>query len=286
MTVNLLSSVAEFLDSTLSFRADHIYETNIISSVAQSVADGSRTYEKYFWWKVTNPSGKVIGIAMRTAPHGILLSSMSKDAAQDLASEVAKVDDDLPGIGGPIKSVRDFLEGYRANGSAGSKRDIEIAGRELLYILEELISPNIDGAMYTVTGNELPKLLEWLMDFAIEAGILMHGARETAEDGLRRNSYRWWIVDGEIVSLAGYAPLVQVPGGVVARIGPVYTPPEQRRRGYAGVLTAALSRELLNSGAKVMLHTDAKNQTSNGVYQRIGYVKIGENERVSFVKVS
>ncbi|MBC7462892.1 MAG: GNAT family N-acetyltransferase, partial [Actinobacteria bacterium] len=69
-----------------------------------------------------------------------------------------------------------------------------------------------------------------------------------------------------------------------APTGPVYTPPIERRRGYAGALTATLSNELRNGGAKLMLYTDAGNPTSNGVYQKIGYVKLAENERVSFVQ--
>jgi len=83
--------------------------------------------------------------------------------------------------------------------------------------------------------------------------------------------------------MAGHAPIVKVPGGSIARIGPVYTPPERRRHGYAGALTAELSKHLLNKGAKVMLFTDAKNPTSNSVYQKIGYRKIRDNMRISFV---
>ena len=58
----------------------------------------------------------------------------------------------------------------------------------------------------------------------------------------------------------------------VARIGPVYTPPDQRRRGYAGAVTVAVSQLAADRGAEqVVLFTDLANPTSNALYQRIGY---------------
>ena len=61
------------------------------------------------------------------------------------------------------------------------------------------------------------------------------------------------------------------PAFGVARIGPVYTPPEQRRKGYAGAAVAQVSQLFLDAGARVCLYTDQANPTSNGIYQAIGY---------------
>jgi ribosomal protein S18 acetylase RimI-like enzyme len=283
MKVSLHDSATEFLNLTFEFRAATPFETNIISSVAQSVADGSRTYDAYFWWTVSDTDEKVIGIAMRTAPHGALLSPMPKEAIQKLAAAIAIHDDFLIGVGGPREVVWTFLDAYPRTQSAGSSRGFEIVGEELLYILEDLHFPNVIGEMKVADKSEYQRLYEWVTTFGEEAGVYMHEVHDALEDGLRRKSLHWWIVDGEIVSMAGHAPIVEVPGGSIARIGPVYTPPEQRRRGYAGALTAALSNQLMKKGAKVMLFTDAKNPTSNSVYQKIGYRKIRENMRITFV---
>jgi predicted GNAT family acetyltransferase len=69
------------------------------------------------------------------------------------------------------------------------------------------------------------------------------------------------------VHLTGANP----PAFGVARIGPVYTPPEHRRRGYAGAAVAQVSQLLRDAGARVCLYTDQANPTSNGIYQAIGY---------------
>jgi predicted GNAT family acetyltransferase len=56
------------------------------------------------------------------------------------------------------------------------------------------------------------------------------------------------------------------------RIGPVYTPPDYRGRGYASACTAALSQQMLYAGYQYcFLYTDLSNPTSNRIYQNIGY---------------
>ena len=60
------------------------------------------------------------------------------------------------------------------------------------------------------------------------------------------------------------------PTGI--RIGPVYTPPEHRRRGYATTLVADQSAWLLEQGHRAcFLYTDLANPTSNRIYVEIGY---------------
>ena len=86
-------------------------------------------------------------------------------------------------------------------------------------------------------------------------------------------------VDGTPVSLAGFGGTT--PNGI--RIGPVYTPPESRRRGYATALVAAMTRMLLEGGrAFCFLYTDLANPTSNSIYQRIGYRQVGEADQYVF----
>src|SRR6478735_1448343 len=75
-------------------------------------------------------------------------------------------------------------------------------------------------------------------------------------------------VVGATVSMGGYGG--STPNG--GRIGPIYTPPELRRRGYASALTAELTQMLLDRGRRFcFLFTDLANPTSNSIYQQIGY---------------
>jgi predicted GNAT family acetyltransferase len=89
-----------------------------------------------------------------------------------------------------------------------------------------------------------------------------------------------WEDDGETVSFAGWGG--RTPNGI--RVGPVYTPPELRGRGYATAVTADLSRRLLASGRRFcFLYTDLANPTSNAIYERIGYRRVCESAEFRFV---
>ena len=61
------------------------------------------------------------------------------------------------------------------------------------------------------------------------------------------------------------------PAFGVARVGPVYTPNEQRGRGYASAAVAEVSQRILAGGARACLFTDQANPISNRIYEALGY---------------
>jgi hypothetical protein len=63
----------------------------------------------------------------------------------------------------------------------------------------------------------------------------------------------------------------------VIRIGPVYTPPGLRRRGYASACVAAVSQAQLDAGRRFcFLFADIANRTSVHVYETIGYAPVSD----------
>ena len=98
--------------------------------------------------------------------------------------------------------------------------------------------------------------------------------RATGDAGL------WlWEDGGGPVSLSGYGG--STPNGI--RIGPVYTPPEHRGRGYATSLVTQQSHWLLGARRSFcFLYTDLDNPTSNALYRRIGYRMVAEAREVRF----
>jgi len=74
---------------------------------------------------------------------------------------------------------------------------------------------------------------------------------------------------------------MRTPNGV--RIGPVYTPPEERGHGYASGLTAAASQWNLDQGRRFsFLYTNLANETANHIYQAIGYERVTDALMVRF----
>ena len=94
-----------------------------------------------------------------------------------------------------------------------------------------------------------------------------------------RGLYLWVDGAGQPVTMVGY----QGPTPHGMRIGPVYTPPAQRRKGYASACTAAVTQYLLDGGRQFcFLFTDLANPTSNHIYQEIGYQPVVDVEMYSF----
>src|SRR4029077_6611367 len=88
-----------------------------------------------------------------------------------------------------------------------------------------------------------------------------------------------WQDADAVVSLAA----VSAPAVGVARVGPVYTPPGLRRRGYGAAVTAHAPATALAAGAEhVVLYTDLANPTSNSIYQKIGFVPDHDAEDRAF----
>jgi len=266
-----------FLAATEGFRGTEPVLTNVIGSVAESVAAG-RVYPAEFWYAVLDDDGSVIGCAIRTAPWFLSLSPMSAEAARALAAAVQVADPAVPGVTGP----EDVAEVVIA--ALGRQADTHLDFREHVQVVNTLMPPSrpIDGTWRRGTVDDTDLLLAWLEEFSAEVGLPAFDLPGAVAGRLADDAYRIWTVDGAPVSLAGHASLVQTPAGPVARIGPVFTPSHLRGRGYASAVTAALTQELMQRCAVVMLFTDAANPTSNAVYARLGYEIVADVVEVSF----
>jgi predicted GNAT family acetyltransferase len=89
-----------------------------------------------------------------------------------------------------------------------------------------------------------------------------------------------WEVDGTPVSMA----MLRAPAADVSRIGPVFTPRDQRGHGYGSAVTAAAADLAHRSGTPdVVLFADLANPTSNAIYQRIGFEAVADSIRIDFV---
>lgn len=285
MNVERIESVEEFIAATTAFRATDPLRTNVIGSVSLAVAHGDRSYDDYFWWIIRGDDGEVASVAMRTAPFNMQVAPMSMDAARLLGRHVGQFDDALPGVVGSKEIVDALVEGYVASKSPGSTRAVVEERRDLLYELEDLVTPEAEGYGRPAREDEVEQLARMMSAFMREvelAPISNAEAREAAERQIKRRALHCWEVDGAIAAIAGHAPIVSTGSSVIGRVGPVYTPSEFRRRGFGSAVTAHVTQRLIEKGARVMLFTDAANPTSNSIYQAIGYRLIDELVEIRF----
>ena len=269
MHAELVADPVEFLRRSSEVRAREPVLTNVIGTVVQGIADGRR-YDQAWFWLVLDDDGTVVGCASRTAPWNLLLGPMPAAAAAALAPAVVAADPQVPGVVGLDEVAEAFAD-------ALPDHRLDVTMREVVRVLDDLVEPvDVPGDAHVAGPDELPVLVDWYRQFAADAGLPLHDVEQSVATRLGVGALLWWTVDGVHVSLAGHTTPVQVVGGAVGRIGPVYTPVEHRRHGYAAALTAAVARRLLTSCTVVMLFADAANATSNGVYERLGFRATGE----------
>ena len=231
---------------------------------------------------VTDAGGAVLLVALRTPPFGLILSLLASVAAADADATnaaLALVADDvadcyagrLPGVNGPVPVARLFAEIWQRR----LGRAARLAVHERVYQLETVIPASAPGAMRSVAEGDRDLLTRWMTAFAAEAlpeqGIDAAAWVDHYLASPSRGGYLW--EDGVPVAWVGYGN----PTARGIRIGPVYTPPEQRGHGYASACVAATSQWLLESGRTFcFLFTDLANPTANHIYQTVGYNPVND----------
>jgi GNAT superfamily N-acetyltransferase len=181
----------------------------------------------------------------------------------------------LAGLGGPggtVERVVDMLA-----------RQPRARIAERLYRLDRLSRPaDVPGSARLGTGDDLAVVAGWVEPYTLETfGALPAGFDPQRLAAAAIGYSRTWLwVDpaGEPVSMAARRPLA----AGVSRIGPVYTPPAHRGRGYGSAVTAQAAFDILDSSAVPVLYADAANATSNKIYRAIGFQPVGDRLSVAF----
>jgi GNAT superfamily N-acetyltransferase len=223
-------------------------------------------------------AGQIAGAFMHTPPFPVVLAAASPTLAAELAA-VTLARRPVPGINAHPVLAEAFADAWRRAHGGG----VQVHVNQRLYRLGELSWPDPapEGTERIADDSDLPLLTEWFRAFAFEVHDMGRASGQAA-DVRERVSYGGitiWEAGGAPVAIAGTTR--QVAG--MARIGPVYTPPGSRGRGYGSAATAAASRRLLAAGAEdVLLYTDLANPVSNSIYQRIGYRAVEDRVSLEF----
>jgi predicted GNAT family acetyltransferase len=260
-------------------RAQHFVEARVERGVLATVLLGAQ--RGYFGDGLfacgVDADGRVAAAALRTPPWPMVVSELDHADADTLISAWLGHDPELPGVTGLTASAQAVAEAWdRATGGSWA-----VAVREALHVLDELRDPPrpASGRLREGRAEERELLIEWERAFAHEAGLTGdHGARLVDARLTYHGVYLW--DDGGPVCLVGNA----APAAGVVRLGPVYTPPELRGRGYASSAVAARSRLAIESGLRCTLFTDLANPTSNKIYADVGYRRVADWNEISFTR--
>ncbi|MCB1029672.1 MAG: hypothetical protein KDB24_18105, partial [Microthrixaceae bacterium] len=222
-----------------------------------------------YWW-VTDGAEVTAFLPQSPLGRAPYLAGRERAAITALAEAVAESGVELPGVTGEAAAASAFASRWAESTGV----PIHPADAQGIYLLDGLTPPERppSGTCRAATPADLPTLVTWLDDMAVEVGGFRTSDREEAvaraiDDG----GWHLWD-DGAPVSAAHRYRAVARH----ARVGPVYTPPDRRGRGYAAEATASGTAAIEAVGARAMLFTQLANPTSNAIYRRLGYRQVAE----------
>ena len=225
---------------------------NLLLGLLSTLEADPNFYGESAYFGAVIENGEIVAVAIMTPPHNLVVSGCEDgEALTMIASDVLAFRRDTPGINAPVPTSLAFAEAWhRITGDR-----YEGATRQALRIYElgQLKPPaHVRGRARLADEADVVLLTGWYHAFAAEAVPSEAESMEETEKGVRRrlampSSERAVLIweDGGPVSMAGYGN--HTPHSL--RIGPVYTPPEFRRRGYGSAVTAAACRHILDSAS-------------------------------------
>ena len=285
MDVVALADAATFLTRGAPVLGRDPAANNLPLGIAQQLVDRPGTYASAHFW-VAERDGEVVGAAMRTPPYPVILADPIGDGDEVVDAFVAALvpaEPSLPGVTANEPWASRFAEAW----TAATGRPWRLGVGQGVYALTEVRPPRpasgsaraaTDRRSRTAAASGWTRSQPRPCRRCLETRATWSAASTPGSGRTRPAGSRSGSIDGRPVSLTGWMPIA---GG--ARVGPVYTPPEERGRGYASNLVAHVSADMLERGAAAcFLYTDLGNPTSNAIYRRIGYEQVAESSMILF----
>jgi hypothetical protein len=277
MGVRVTSDAAEFQATVFPFlERDPVLHTIIMTNVAERAAGTHRTEPGTgYYVSVHDEADEVIGAAMRTPDRPVYLGALRADLAAEVADAYSELVPDLAAVAGDRAAAATFgdrwseLRGTTWTESRGIR----------LHKLVSLQQLPAEGKPRPMTESDVQRAAEWNFD-GFGGDEITGVDLDWAERQLEAGTMWFWEADGVPVSMVGY----HRPQYGVCRVGPVYTPPEHRRHGYAGALTVHVTAGILADGNQACLCTDLANPTSNKIYAQAGYVPVADFVDLTFAR--
>ena len=282
MRVETITDPQTYLERTSVLLADEARH-NLMRGILGTLVRSPEVYPAYRLFAVEEDR-VVVAAALITAPFSLVVADAADDSAlAELVAAVVADGVDVPGVIGNHPTVVEFVAAWEE--ATGTRATLQMA--QGVFALEEVQPiPRPAGRARPAGLSDLEIVEGWTIAFMAEA--LPHedlDAERTREMVARRlgggdpSGFWLWEIGGVPVSLSSHGS----PTGTGIRVGPVYTPPECRRKGYASGLVADQSQRLLDDDYRFcFLYADLANPTSTQMYERIGYRRVAEAASYGF----
>jgi len=275
LTVHATTDAAKFLAGITDLVAREPVLTSVVATNAARAVGDPQAFQDPYWVWMEDPDGRPVAAAIHTPPRPPHLAAQHPEAGVALADHLAESGRPVCGIGG----MRLVAEAFANRWAQLRPCRVPTIMDQGVYEATTVSAPTgVPGSHRTSTASDVRLLNEWARGFIAHTHQPLPAGEDIITDKIVGGAMWLWEQEGEPVSMAYASP----PAGGVSRVSWVYTPPEHRRHGYASAVVAAVTRAQLEVGNRCMLYTDLANPTSNGIYQAIGYRRIGDAVILAF----
>ena len=227
------------------------------------------------YWVATDGNA-VVGVVFQSPLNlRAIVTPMEPDIVRSIVDAISDAKVKLPGVGGDATTAAHFAGQWAERQKSAV---VPFMGQRI-YEVDKVEEPiGIKGHLRKAVREDRERLIDWVRRFYVDTTGVQESNAEDIVDR-RVSAGRLWLWDNaEPVSIASRTPPME---GVV-RVQLVYTPPENRGKGYASACVAGLSKQIRDEGHCCILYTDLGNPISNAIYRRIGYYVVAEGIHYRF----
>ena len=269
--VQHFENAAAFFAAAGEFLLARPVHHNLILSIVD--ARLNQTESGHYW--VAFRGHEAVGVALQSPlTFPATLVPMEPDITAAIVDAIADAGILLPGVNGDAATAAAFAGQWTERSKSGA---VPTQGQRLYELVELNQLPPVEGSLKQADPSHRDLALEWLRAFLAETQTPDNGAERLIDTSLASGLLWFWQTDNP-VSMAIRRKPIQ---GVV-RVSAVYTPPENRKHGYAAACVHAVSKALIETGYRCVLYTDLGNPTSNSIYRQIGYRAVAETIHYRF----
>ena len=262
LTVRRHSDVRAFLARAEPWLLEaEVERAGPLQSARQARVDDSR-YQKPTYWATIEDGDKIVGCAYRTPPYRVGVTALPTAALAALVLNLEEVYQTVSGFAGVDPAASALADIWIARHGGSSS----IVSRSFLFSLgTALPADGAAGALRPAAHGDTALAKEWGDAAAAESGIAPLDGNLCVRL-LGAGQLHLW-ADGAPRCLLGV--LQNTPRA--AQLAIVYTPPADRRKGYATRAIAALGTQLVERGVpKRYFLVDPANRAAQALAQKLG----------------
>ena len=269
--VSFTDDAVSVLDKAKVFLRSKPVHHNLILTLLHARAE---CYEPGRYWVATDGNA-VVGVVFQSPlSFRAVVTPMLPEVIPPVVDAISDAKVRLPGVVGDVATAARFAGQWAERQKSAV---IPFMGQRL-YEVDEVEAPiAVRGHFRKAIPDDRECLVDWVRDFYTDIGVREINSEDIVDKRLLAGLFWIWDNAGPVSMGCRTTP---VEG--VARVQLVYTPPENRKRGYASACVANLSKQIRDKGQRCILYTDLSNPISNAVYRRIGYHAVAEGIQYLF----